>query len=132
MSIPQDVKQILQTCKKVAVIGISVNPSRPSNWIARYLIDHGFEVTGVNPGLPRIEGIRVVESLDKIEGPLEIVNVYRNSDAVPEVIEALKAKKPKIVWLQPGAENPEAEICAQTHGLKIISGRCIFQDHQQI
>ena len=132
MSIPADVKTILKTFKKVAVVGISANSSRPSHWIARYLIENGFDVIGVNPGLPQIKGIRVVGSLREIADPLEIVDIFRSPDAIPAIIEELKNRKPAVVWLQPGAENPDAEDDARAAGMKIISGRCIFADHKEI
>jgi predicted CoA-binding protein len=130
MSIPAEVKTILNKYKKVVVIGISANATRPSHWIARYLIENGFEVIGVNPGLPHIEGIRVVASLKDVSDPLEIVDIYRSPDAIPAIVEELKTRNPAVVWLQPGAENPSAEEDARALGMKVISGRCIFADHK--
>ena len=114
----------------MAVVGISANPDRPSHWIAQYLQDHGFEVTGVNPGKPRIPGLKVVASLDEVEGPLEIVDVFRSPDSIPALMQELLPKKPAIVWLQPGAQNPEEEKKARAAGLHIISGPCIYQEHK--
>ncbi len=112
MSIPAEVKTILNKYKKVV------------------LIENGFEVFGVNPGLPHIEGIRVVASLKDVSDPLEIVDIYRSPDAIPAIVEELKTRNPAVVWLQPGAENPSAEEDARALGMKVISGRCIFADHK--
>ncbi len=100
-----DIRAILKKFRRVAVVGISANPDRPSHWIARYLQDHGFEVTGVNPGLPKIPGIPVVATLKEVPGPLEIVDVFRSPDAIPALVEEAAPLKPKVFWMQPGAEN---------------------------
>lgn len=118
--------------KKVTVIGISANPDRPSHWIARYLDEHGFEVTGVNPGAPKIEGLNVVASIHEVPDPLEIVDVFRSPDAIPALIEELIARRPAIVWLQPGAQNAEAEAMGRAGGLNIISGPCIYEEHRKL
>lgn len=121
---------ILKQYRRVAVVGISANPSRPSHWIARYLQDHGFEVIGVNPGLPKIQGIEIVASIRDVPGKLEIVNVYRSPDAIPALVEELKELRPPVLWLQPGAQNAEAEKSARDAGMTVISGPCIYQEHQ--
>ena len=123
---------ILRNQKRVIVIGISANSVRPSHWIARYLQDNHYEVIGVNPGLPAIPGIRVVASLDDIEGELGIVNVYRSPDSIPEIVKQVAPRKPSVFWLQPGAENSTAEEEARALGMHVISGKCIFQDHQHM
>ena len=126
-----DYKNILQTYNRVTVVGISPKPERPSNWIARYLIEQGFDVIGVNPGKPNIPGIKVVGSLADIPDPLEIVDVFRSPESIPELVEELKIRKPKILWLQPGAQNPLAEEDARKSGMTVISGPCIFQEHRR-
>jgi uncharacterized protein len=126
------ITQILKTSKKITVVGISANPERPSHWIAKYLSDQGYEVVGVNPGKPKIEGIKVVASLAEVAGPLEIVNVFRSSDAIEELIEHLRPFHPPVVWLQPGAQNPAAEEKARAYGMQVISGPCIYQEHRAL
>lgn len=127
MTIPE----ILNRYRKVAVVGISANPDRPSHWIARYLQEKGFEVTGVNPGKPAISGIKVVGSLAEV-GPLEIVDVFRSPDAIPALVEELRALKPPVLWLQPGAQNPDAEEAARGYGMHVISGPCIYEQHKRL
>ena len=82
---------ILQKYRRVAVVGISANSSRPSHWIARDLQANGFEVIGVNPGLPKIPGIQVVATLQDVPGKLEIVDVFRSPDAIPALVEEAAA-----------------------------------------
>ena len=125
------ISQILKKYKKVAVVGISANPERPSHWIARYLQDAGFEVTGVNPGKPNIPGIKVVASVLELKSP-EIIDVFRSPEAIPALVEELGVLKPHVVWLQPGAQNTEAENTARQLGMVVISGPCIYQEHKSL
>lgn len=127
-----DTSKLLTRYRRVAVVGISANPSRPSHWIATYLQENGYEVTGVNPGLPAVPGIKVVATIEEAPQPLEIVDVFRSPDAIPEVVEQVSKLKPAVLWLQPGAENPEAEQRARSLGMTVVSGNCIYQDHQAL
>ncbi len=126
------IPQVLKQYKHVTVVGISANPQRPSNWIARYLLAHGFKVIGVNPGCPEIPGIEVVAKVSDVSHSLEIVNIYRSPDAIPALIEELKDFKPPVVWLQPGAQNPDAEAHARKLGMQVISGECIYEEHKAL
>jgi predicted CoA-binding protein len=129
---PSELLKILTSYREIAVVGISANPDRPSHWIARYLADQGYEVAGVNPGLPRLPGLRVVATLAEAPQPLEIVNVFRASENVPALVEELLPLKPKVLWLQEGAENAEAEARATAAGIQVVSGRCIYRDHHAL
>ncbi len=129
---PENVRHILAKNRKVAVVGISPHPDRPSHWIARYLMDQGFEVTGVNPALPQIDAIPLVANIGEVPGPLQIVNVFRSSEHVPALIEELISLRPRVVWLQEGAEHPEAEARARAAGIEVVSGRCIYRDHRAL
>lgn len=123
---------IFKRYKKVAVIGISATPERPSHWIARYLDENGFQVIGVNPGKPKIEGLNIVASLADVADPLEIVDVFRSPDAIPALVDDLIPRKPKLLWLQPGAQNPAAEAKARAAGIDVISGPCIYAVHKSL
>jgi uncharacterized protein len=127
-----DTSPILKRFRRVAVIGISANPERPSHWIAHYLQKAGYEVVGVNPGMPKVPGIKVVASLAEVEDPLEIVNVFRSPDSIPALVEEVLPRKPAVYWAQPGAENPEAEEDVKRAGITVISGNCIYQDHRRL
>ena len=126
------ISEILKRYRRVTVVGISGNPERPSNWIARYLQENQFEVIGVNPGLPKIEGIQVVATIQEVPLPLEIVDVFRSPDAILGLLEELRPLKPAVLWLQPGAENPKAEEYARSLGIIVISGDCIYQEHRRL
>ncbi len=124
-------KSILTQNKRVAVVGISANPDRPSHWIAKYLVEQGYDVIGVNPGKPKVDFVKVVATLADA-APLEIVDVFRSPDAIPAIVEECKTLGAKILWLQPGAENPVAEKTARSYGIEVISGPCIYQEHRRM
>lgn len=127
-----DRTELLKKYRKITVVGISANPDRPSYWIARYLIEQGYEVVGVNPGVPAIPGIKVVASVRDIGYPLEIVDVFRSPDAIPALVEELNRlqPQPRVLWLQPGAENPEAAAHARSLGMTVVEGECTYADHR--
>lgn len=126
-----EISEILRRYRRVAVVGISGNAERPSNWIARYLQESEFDVIGVNPGLPKIEGIQVVATIQQVPLPLEIVDVFRSPDAIPSLLEELRPLKPAVLWLQPGAQNPKAEEYARSLGIEVVSGNCIYEEHRR-
>lgn len=125
-------KEILTKYKKVVVVGISPKEERPSHWIAQYLFEQGFEVIGVNPMKPNIPNIKVVATLAEIPDPLEIVDVFRSPDAIPALVDELTSRKPHVLWLQPGAQNPSAEAKARDLGMTVISGPCIYAEHAKL
>lgn len=126
------ISEILKRFRHITVLGISANPERPSHWIALYLQDQGFEVVGVNPAKPEISEIEVVGSLQEIKHPLEIVNVFRSPESIPALVAELIPLQPKVMWLQPGAQNAEAEKEARRAGITVISGPCIYQEHKNL
>ncbi|MEO5971691.1 MAG: CoA-binding protein [Bdellovibrionia bacterium] len=126
------IAEILKQYKRVTVVGISANINRPSNWISRYLQENQFEIIGVNPGLPKIQGIQVVATIQEVPLPLEIVDVFRNSASIPSLLEELRPLKPAVIWLQPGAQNPAAEEYARSLGIEVVSGNCIYEEHSKL
>ncbi len=129
---PQDdvVKDILSSMKRIAVVGISAKPDRASHGIARFLQGQGFEVIGVNPLLvgQDVLGLPIVGSLAEVEGPIDVVNVFRRSETVPPVMEAAIAVGASSVWLQEEVVHEEATATAREAGLKVIQDRCIYKE----
>ena len=123
------VKQVLAGMKSVAVVGISPKGDRASNGITRFLKGLGLEVTGVNPTLDEpVHGAPVVASLAAVPGPVDLVDVFRRSDAVPAVAEAAIAHGAKTLWLQEGVVHEEAAAKAREAGLVVIQDRCIYKE----
>ena len=125
------IREIL-SLNKVAVIGMSKNSSKAAHYVPKYLSDNGYDVIPVNPSSDEILGKKCYDSVLDINEPIDIVDVFRPSDQVlPFVKDAIK-KKPKVIWLQEGIHNSEAEALAKSHGIKIIFNRCMLAEHQRL
>lgn len=122
------IRGILQGCKHIALVGASANSARPSWIVTKYLLDRGYDVIPVNPGLAGQEllGKPVYASLKDIPGPLDMVEIFRNSEAAgPLVDEALALiPLPKVIWMQLGVRNDAAAAKAEAAGVTVIMNRC--------
>ena len=114
--------------KTIALVGASANEVRPSYFVMKYLIDKGYEVIPVNPGLAgqQILGQTVYASLGDIPKPVDMVDIFRNSDAAgPITDEALAlSPKPNVIWMQLSVRNDEAAARAEAAGLRVVMNRC--------
>ena len=128
------IDEILNTYKKIAVLGFSQNPSRPSNHITIYLQRNGYTVYGVNPGLAgrQVEGIKCYASLTEVPDEVEIVNVFRNAMYMPEIVDEILALpyKPKVVWTQLEVVNKVAKDRAVKAGIEYVENKCIYVEHK--
>ena len=125
------IREIL-SLNKVAVIGMSKNSSKAAHYVPKYLSDNGYDVIPVNPSSDEILGKKCHGSVLDIDEQIDIVDVFRPSDQVlPFVKDAIK-KKPKVIWLQEGIHNSEAEELAKSHGIKVIFNRCMLAEHQRL
>jgi hypothetical protein len=125
------IREIL-SLNKVAVIGMSKNSSKAAHYVPKYLSDNGYDVIPVNPSSDEILGKKCYDSVLDIDEQIDIVDVFRPSDQVlPFVKEAIK-KNPKVIWLQEGIHNSEAEELAKSHGIKVIFNRCMLAEHQRL
>ncbi len=129
-------KDVLKRCRRVAVVGVSLNPVRPSYYVARYLALKGYTVIPVNPmhaGAP-LFGQKVIGSLSEIEGGVDMVDVFRRSEHVGPIIEeALEAFQAlKCVWMQIGVVNEEAAALAEARGVDVIMDRCPKIEYQRL
>jgi len=117
--------EILKEAKTIAVVGISNKPGRDSGRIALFLKDRGYNVIGVNPVHKEFGGIMIYKKLTDIEQDIDIVDVFRNSNSIPDLIPDVLIKKPKVLWLQLGIRNDEAIIPVEEHGIQVIQDKCI-------
>jgi predicted CoA-binding protein len=122
------IRNILGGMRRIAVVGISDKPDRASHGIARFLAGNGFEVVGVNPVLEDVLGIKVYPTLADVPGPVDVVDVFRRSDAVPAIVDEAVARGDKAVWLQEGVVHEEAAAKAREAGLDVVMDRCIYKD----
>ena len=124
-----EIGSLLSSAKNIAVVGISPKEDRPSHWIAKYLMEHGYNVVGVNPGLSELFGRRVYKSLAEVPEPVDIVDIFRPSEAVPEIVDQAIAIKAKAIWMQEGIVNNAAADKAKAAGLQVIMNKCIYKEH---
>lgn len=125
------IRQIL-SLKKVVVVGMSKNEEKAANYVPKYLISQGYDVIPVNPTADTILARECHASLSNISEPIDIVDVFRPSDQVlPVVQEAIKIK-PKVIWLQEGIHNEEAENLARQAGIKVVFNRCMLAEHRRL
>lgn len=120
------IRSILRESKSFAVVGASANPVRPSFFVVKYLIAKGYRVIPVNPGHAgrEIAGQRVYAKLADIPEPVDVVDIFRNSEAAYAVTEEAIAIGAKVVWMQLGVRNDAAAKLAEAAGLKVVMNRC--------
>lgn len=124
--------QNILSLKKVAVIGMSKNPSKAAHYVPRYLSENGFEIMPINPSANEILGKKCYESISDIDCDVDIVDIFRPSDDVLPFIQEAIRKKPKVIWLQEGIHNPEAESLARNAGIDVVFNRCMLAEHQRL
>jgi predicted CoA-binding protein len=117
--------EILKESKTIAIVGISNKPERDSGRIAVFLKDRGYNVIGVNPFQKDFAGIKVYPRLTDIDQDIDIIDVFRNSNSIPDLIPDVMIKKPKVLWLQLGVRNDEAVKPAEDEGIQVIQDKCI-------
>lgn len=125
------IQQILEHSNTIAVVGLSDKPSRPSYQVAEYLQKRGYKIIPVNPNVSEVLGEKAYPDLLSVPGAVDVVEVFRNPDAVPEVVRQAIRIKAKVVWMQPGAENYDAADAAEAAGLKTVVGMCMRVEHRQ-
>jgi predicted CoA-binding protein len=121
----QEICSILKEAKTIAVVGLSDNPERTSRKIAESLVMKGYKVVGVNPTITESGEIDVYPNLTSIPFPIDIVNVFRRSEKIPELIPDVLKIKPGTFWLQQGIRNDEAVKPLIDAGIKTIQDKCI-------
>lgn len=124
-----EVGELLRKAKTIALVGASPDPYRPSHTVMRYLLSHGYEVIPVRPGGETILGKKCVDSLDLVEGPVDIVDVFRAGSAAPDLARQAVAAGASCLWLQEGVRSEEAARIAQEGGLQFVQDKCIKKVH---
>jgi predicted CoA-binding protein len=123
-----EIRNILTTVRTIAVVGASANQDRPSYGVLKFLVDRGYDVSAVNPGLAgkEIYGVPVYATLADIPHPVDMVDVFRNSEAALDVTrEALALQTlPKVIWMQLGVVNDEAARLAAAKGVETVMNHC--------
>ena len=114
--------------KTIAVVGISDNPERPSNFVAKFLEERGYTIIPVNPNLTEWNGKKCYPDLLSIPIKVDVVDIFRRPDAIPPIVDEAIAIKAKVVWMQEGIVNEEAAAKARDAGIEVVMDRCMKKD----
>ena len=127
----EEIKQIF-SLKNVAVIGMSKNEAKAAHYVPKYLSQNGYNIMPVNPTADEILDKKCYSSVEDVDETIDIVDVFRPSDQVLPVVQEAIKKKPKVIWLQEGIHNAEAEELARKAGIKVVFNRCMLAEHQRL
>ena len=131
MNTLDDINKIF-SMQTIAVVGMSPKPERPSHYVSMYMKEQGYKIIPVNPGHNEIAGIKCYPSLQDIEKPVDVVDVFRRSEYIVPITESAINIGAKALWLQDGVINYEAAKLAEESGLIVIMDDCILRRHKQI
>ena len=126
-----DIKEILTRYKIVAVVGLSPDQGKPSHEVAAYLKRAGYRIIPVNPACQEVLGERCYPTVSDIPGEVEIVDIFRRSEFVPEIVEQSIAKGAKVVWMQEGVVHEAAAQRAEAAGIAVVMDRCMLKEHHK-
>ncbi|OPY02084.1 MAG: hypothetical protein A4E60_01308 [Syntrophorhabdus sp. PtaB.Bin047] len=125
-------KNLLETARVIAVVGLSPDTAKASNSVARYLMAHGYRVVPVNPGHSELMGQRSYPSLSDVPEMIDIVDIFRKAEDVLPIVEEAVRLAPKAIWLQLGIVNDEARKIAEDGGISFFMDLCIKQEHERL
>lgn len=130
---PDDaIRRLLGGVQDIAMVGLSDNPDRPAHGVAKALMGFGYRVIPVNPGPDSVLGVGAVDSLSEIDGPVDLVDVFRHPRHVPAIVdECIKLSLPAL-WLQEGVVDEEAAIRAREAGMTVVMDRCMFKEYNRL
>lgn len=127
-----DIRKILKQ-KNIAVVGMSKNEGKPAHFVPKYLIEHGYNVIPVNPTITEVLGRKSYPSIADIPDDVDVVDVFRRSEDVPPVVnDAINKKGIKVIWMQSGIYNEEAERKAKEKGIDVVFNRCMMVEHNRL
>jgi len=126
---PMTIQRVLHNARTVAVVGLSGNELRASNFVGYYLKRHGYQVIPVNPREKEILGQTCYPSLTDVPAPVDVVNVFRAPDALPDIAREAVAIGADVLWCQFGVINPEGARIAENGGMTVVMDRCLKVEH---
>lgn len=134
MSVSPEVGALLQRARRIAVVGLSDDPYRPSHSVAAYLQGAGYQIVGVHPAGGMVLGVRRYPDLRAAaaEGPIDIVDIFRRSEAIPALLDDLLAIRPALVWMQLGVEHAATAAALEAAGIAVVQDRCLAVEHRAL
>ena len=128
----KQISEILRVCRTIAVVGLSAKRYRPSYGVAEYMQRAGYRIIPVNPHETEVLGEKCYPDVESVPEPIDIVDIFRRSEFVPEIVEAAIRKGAKAIWMQEGVIHEEAARRAQEAGLEVVMDRCILKYHRRL
>ena len=125
----ESIQTILETCKTLAVVGLSSKHSRPSYGVSSYMQSHGYRIIPVNPNEDSVLGEKSYPALDDVPERFDAVVIFRRPDFVPDIVESAIRKGAKVVWMQEGVQHEAAARRAREAGLEVVQNRCILKEY---
>lgn len=132
LSTDTELKRLLESTRTIAIVGLSARPERPSNEVARYLLDHGYTVIPVNPACDEVLGLKCYPSVLDVPVKVDVVDVFRRPEEVAQVVDDAISAGARAVWLQLGVIAPEAIRRADAAGLTTVMDRCTKIEHRRL
>ena len=126
------ISEILRSARTIAVVGLSAKRFRPSYGVTEYMQRAGYRIIPVNPYETEILGEPCYPDLDSVPGPIDIVDIFRRSEFVPEIVEAAIRKGARAIWMQEGVTHEDAARRATAAGIAVMMDRCILKDHRRL
>jgi len=128
----REMRELIEKCRTVAVVGLSPKPDRDSHRVAAYLQSRGYRIIPVHPKAKEILGEKVFSRLEDIPGPVDLVYIFRRSDQVLPFVEAALRLRPQVIWLPLGVTSAEAAALARAHGITPVMDRCMLIEHRRL
>jgi len=126
------IRDLLKTIRHIAVIGLSPKTSRPSHKVAAALQRFGYHIIPVRPAIDEVLGEKACPELSAVTGPIDLVDVFRASEYVSEIVDECIRLKIPAIWLQDGVIDQQAAARAQTAGIFVVMDRCIYRDYNNL
>jgi predicted CoA-binding protein len=126
-----DIVRILKNSKTIAIVGLSDNPERDSYQVAAYLKDNGYRIIPVNPAKTEILGEKSYPDLASIPSQIDIVDIFRKVDAIPDIVDEAVKIKAKVVWMQLGLAHNASARKASEAGLTVVQSKCLKIEHKK-
>ncbi len=127
-----NIASVLRSARTIAVVGLSSKRYRPSHGVAEYMQSSGYRIIPVNPFETEVLGEKTYPELDRVPGTVDIVDIFRRSEFVPEIVEAAIRIGARAIWMQEGVVHEEAAAKARAAGLEVVMDRCILKEHRRL
>jgi predicted CoA-binding protein len=128
----EKLRSILESTRTIAVVGISGNPDQVNHTVPKYLLSQGYKIIPVNPTIDEVLGEKAYSDLLAIDSPVDVVEIFRRNEAVPEIVDQAIKIGAKVIWMQEGVMNEIAAETAREAGLEVVMDTCMRATHKRL